>query len=121
MLILEKSEWIWFTLKVDDCDENSEGGNEVHHVGQVLSIERLFQRACFIAPSEQKVKETDNSSLKFGTTTGIDSGWRECFPDNILTNISGNEQGDSRANSVSLLEHLIKKNDNHASSDKLRD
>ena len=108
-------------MEIDDCDEDGESGDEIHHVWKVLSIKRFFESTRFIAPSEEEMEQTDDCAFEFRSTAGVDGRWGECFPDDILADIGCDEEGDSRSNAVSLLEHLIEEDDDHAGSDELQD
>ena len=108
-------------MEIDDGDKHGEGGDKIHHVGKILSIERFFQSPSLVAPGEQEMEKTDDGSLKFWSPSSVYSRWRESFPDDVLTDIGRNEQGYTRSDPVSLLKHLIKENDNHAGSNQLKD
>ena len=67
------------------------------------------------------MEERDKSTLKLGPTASVDGGGGEGLPDDRLANIGGNEEGDTRAEAISLLEELIKENDDERGDDKLED
>ncbi len=50
------------------------------------------------------MKESNDSSFKLSPSAGVDGGWTERLPDDRLTDIGGDEQGDPRAKTVALLE-----------------
>merc|ERR1719323_1635359 len=100
-------------------DENC--GKEIHQVGQVLSVESLSQGSNFVLSCCQKMEEGNHCSLKLGSTSSVDSSWRECLPDNGLTNVCGNEEGNTRSKTISLLEQFIQKQNNEASNKQLDD
>jgi len=72
-------------------------------------------------PGEEEVEESDDGTLEFGTTTNVDGGWGEGLPDDGLTYIGGNEQVDTGAKAIALLEELIEEDDDESSDDKLDD
>lgn len=39
--------------------------------------------------------------------TRVDSGWAECFPDDGFTDVSGDEQRDTRSETVTFLEKFV--------------
>lgn len=43
------------------------------------------------------------------TSASVDSGGTECFPHDGLTDVSGNEKGDSRAQAIPFLQKFIQK------------
>lgn len=107
------------TLEIDDCGEDNESCEKVGDVGKVLSVESLLQRAWLVAPGKEKVEESNNSSLKLGSSSSVDCSWAECSPDDVLTDVGSNEKLNTGTQSVALLEKLIEKNDNKTSNDKL--
>lgn len=67
------------------------------------------------------MEESNDGTLKFGTTTGVDCGGGEGLPDNRLADVGGNEEGDATSKTVTLLEQFVEKNDNETSDDQLDD
>ena len=108
-------------MQVDNNSKNCDSGNEVHDVWQPLAPECLLQSAAFVVPCQKEVEERDKSTLKLWATTSVDGGRGEGLPDDRLANVSGNEEGDTRAETISLLKELIKENDNERSDDELED
>lgn len=106
-------------LQVDDSGEDEESGQEVHDVGQVLTVESLVQSALLVGPGEEKVEESDDSTLELGATTGVDGRGGEGLPHNGLANVGSDEQRDTAAETVALLEELVKQNNNETSNDEL--
>lgn len=51
-------------LKVYHYSKDKYCGDEVHEVGQVLSVEGLSQSTHFVCPSGQQVEECDDRSLE---------------------------------------------------------
>lgn len=49
---------------------------------------------------------------RFRTSASVHSGGAEGLPDNCLTDVGGNEEGDTRAKTVALLEELIQQQNN---------
>lgn len=109
------------TLEVDDGGEDSESGQQVHDVGEVLSVESLLEGTLLVGPGHQEVEEGDDGTLELGTTTSVDGGRRESLPHDRLANVGGNEQRNTTAETVSLLQELIEQDDNHTGNDKLED
>ncbi|GMF70953.1 unnamed protein product [Aspergillus oryzae] len=107
------------TLEVDDGGEYEESSQQVHDVREVLAIESLAQSTLLVGPGQQKMEQSDDSTLELGTTASVDGSGRESLPDDRLANVGGNEQRDTASKTVSLLEQLIQKNDNKTSNNQL--
>jgi hypothetical protein len=108
-------------LQVDDGGKDHNSGNEVHDVWQPLAPEGLLQRAAFVVPGQKEMEERNKSALELGATASVDGGGGEGLPDNRLTNVGGYEEGNTRAETVSLLEEFIEENDDERGDDKLED
>lgn len=78
-----------------------------------------MESLALVAPGEQEVEESDDSTLELGTTASVDGGGGEGLPNDALTNVGSNEEGDTRAETVALLEKLVEENDNEAGDNKL--
>ena len=61
-------------LEVDDNSEDSDGGDQVHDVGETLAPEGLTKSAALVVPGEEEMEEGDDGTLELGTTTGVDGG-----------------------------------------------
>jgi hypothetical protein len=108
-------------LQVDDSGEDEEGSQKVHDVGEVLAVEGLVQSTLLVGPGEEQVEQGDNGTLELGTTASVDSGRGESLPDDRLANVGGNEQRDTAAQTVTLLQELIEQNDDETSDNQLDD
>lgn len=106
-------------LQVDDSGEDQEGGQQVHHVGQVLAVEGLVQSALLVGPGQEEVEQGDDGTLELRATTGVNGGGGESLPDDGLADVGGNEEGDTTAETVAFLEELIQQNDNQTSNNQL--
>ena len=51
-------------LEVDDHNEDEDGGEEVHEVGQVLAVERLLERRNLVGPLDELVEQVDDGPLE---------------------------------------------------------
>ncbi len=109
------------TLEVDDGSKDNEGGQEVHDVGEILSIKSFLESALLVWPGKEQVEERNDSTFELGSTSGVDGGWGERLPDNGLADIGSDEERDTRSKTISLLEELIKENDDQASNNQLED
>ncbi|KAI3482411.1 hypothetical protein L1887_54967 [Cichorium endivia] len=106
-------------LEVDDHEEDEEGGEEVHDVGQTVTVECLLERAGLVVPGEEEVEEGDEGALELGATAGVDGGGREGLPDDGLADVGGDEERDTGAETVALLEELVEKDDDETGDNEL--
>lgn len=61
----------------------------------------------------------DDGTLELRTSASVDGGRRESLPDDRLANVGGNEERDTTAETVALLEELIKEDNNQSGGKKL--
>jgi hypothetical protein len=108
-------------LQVDDSGEDEECGQEVHDVGQVLAVEGLVESTLLVGPGQEKVEESDDGTLELGATAGVDGRGGEGLPDDRLADVGSNEQRNTAAETVALLEELVKQNNNKTSNNELDD
>lgn len=54
------------------------------------------------------------------TSASVDSGGAKCLPDDCLTDVGGNEERDTRAQTIALLEQLIQQQDNQTCNKQLQ-
>lgn len=106
-------------LKIDNSGKNDEGSNKVHDVREVLTVESFIESTLLIGPGEQEVEEGNDSSFELGSTTSVDGGRREGFPDDGLANVGGNEERDTASKTVTLLQELVKENNDKSGNNKL--
>lgn len=67
------------------------------------------------------MEESDNGTLVLGATAGVDRGGGESLPHDGLADVGGNEERDTAAKTIALLEELIEENDDHTSKNQLKD
>jgi hypothetical protein len=67
------------------------------------------------------VDESNERTLELRSTTSVDGGGGEGLPHDGLADVGGDEQRDTAAETVALLEELIKENDNQAGDHELDD
>lgn len=108
-------------LEVDDQGEDEHCGEEVHNVGQSLSVKRLLERSGLVVPGEEEVEEGNDSALKLWASTGVDSVGGEGLPDDVLANVGSDEQGNTRSQAVALGEELVEEDDDERGGDELED
>jgi len=107
------------TLEVDDGAEDGNGSDQVHDVGQVLAVEGLLEGKLLVGPGDQKVDKGNDGTLELRTSAGVDGGRRESLPDDRLADVGGDEEGDTTAETVALLEELIEEDNNQSGGEKL--
>eukprot|EP00959_Pyramimonas_sp_CCMP1952_P176243 3682721-Pyramimonas_sp.AAC.2 len=107
-------------LEVDHDEEDEDGGQEVGHVRKVLSVERLLQRADLVSAANQQMEQSDDGTLQLSATAGVDGRGAERLPDDVLADVGGDEQGDAAAQTVSLLQQLVKADHDDAREEQLR-
>lgn len=67
------------------------------------------------------MKQSDNSTLEFRSAAGVNGSGGERLPDDALANVGGDEERDTRPQTVTLLEELIEKDDNETGNNELED
>lgn len=109
------------SLEVDDDEEDKSGSQQIGDVWQVLSVEGLLESADLVVSGDQEVDQGDESSLELGSSSSVDGGWAESLPDDAFADVGGDEQRDSRSQSVSLLEHFVEDHDEQSGEEELDD
>ena len=84
-----------------------------------LVPESLMECIGFLALGEEEVEERDDSTLKLGAAAGVNGRRRERLPNNRLTDVRRDEQGNARAKTVALLEQFVEENDDKRCGDQL--
>ena len=75
------------SLKVDHDKEHKSGSHEIRDVGKILTIECFLESSNLVRSRDEKMKKSDDRALELGSSSGVDRGGRERFPDNCLTNV----------------------------------
>lgn len=109
------------TLEIDNNGENDYGGDQVHDVGETVAPEGLTEGTPLVVPGEEEMEEGDDGAFELGTTSGVDGGGGERFPDDGLADVGRDEEGDTGSETVPLLKELVEENDDEGSGDKLDD
>jgi hypothetical protein len=108
-------------LEVDHDGKDRDGREEVHNVGESLPVEGLFEGAGLVVPGEEEVEEGDDGSLELRAATGVDRVGGEGLPDDRLADVGGDEEGDTRAETIALGEELVEEHDDERGGDELED
>ena len=90
-------------MEVYNHCKDKDGSHEVGEVRQVLAVEGLSQATDLVTPGSQEMEQGDDGSLELCTTACVDGGRGEALPDDGLTNVGGNEEGDAGAKPVAFL------------------
>jgi hypothetical protein len=61
------------TLQVDDGGEDDDGRDEVHNVRETFPPKRFMECTSRIAPNEDEIEQSKDSTLEFGSTSNVDS------------------------------------------------
>ena len=81
-------------LEVDDNDSYDHGGDQVAQVWSVLTVEGL-SHSVPRSLLDQEVEGSDDSSFELGALVGSDGHGREALPQDELTDVGGDEEGDT--------------------------
>lgn len=108
-------------LEINDNDEDEDGGHEVGDVGEVLAIEGLLEGANLVVSGDQKVEQSNDSSFEFRSTSSVNSGRAESLPDDGFANVGGDEERNTRAETISLLQEFVQNQDDDTSNKQLDD
>jgi len=65
------------------------------------------------------VEESNDSSFEFSSLLSSDGDWRETSPEDVFTDVCGDEKWDTASKTITLLKELVKKDNNHTSSEEL--
>ncbi len=64
--------------------------------------------------------ERDHGSLVLAASAVVDGGGAKRLPDDGLANVGGDEERDSRAQSVAVLQQLVQQQHNHTRKEELQ-
>lgn len=78
-----------------NCSEDNEGSEKIHDVRKVLAIEGFSQCPLLIRPCQKKMKQCNDSALKFRSTSRVDGSRGESFPDDRFADIGSDEERNS--------------------------
>lgn len=108
-------------MEVDDDGKDQDCCQQVHQIGQVLTVEGFTQCADLIVACGQEVEQGDDSTFEFGASTGVDRRGTERFPDDGLADVRGDEQRDTGTETVALLQQFIEQENDQTSHEQLND
>ena len=108
-------------LEEDHDEEDEDRGEKVGDVGQIGAVEGFLEGFEFVLSSDHEMEEGNQGALELRPASRVNGRGREGFPDNALADIGRDEEGDSRAKSISFLQELVQDDDHHARHEQLRD
>ena len=108
-------------LKVDDDEENEDGGHQVGDVRQIGAVEGFLERANLVRTREEQVEEGDDRAFKLSASARVHRRRRESLPDDAFALVRGDEERNTGAKTVALLQKLIQADDDDARKEELND
>lgn len=135
---VEQLDWVWLSLALnsvaldskinsesleeDDDEEYEDSGEKIDKVWQLRSVEWVLDSLEFVRSKEDGVQESNDRSLVLLSVRGGLGDGGEWLPDNGLTDVDGNEEGDTRvSDTVSLLEEFVQEDDDDSGKGQLDD
>ena len=67
------------------------------------------------------MEQSDDRTLELGTTASVDGRGRECLPNDRLANVGRDEERDTTSKAITLLEKLVKEDNNQTGNNQLDD
>ena len=95
-------------LEIDDNQDDNHSCNQIADVWRVLSVEGLLECIEWVLLGQEEVEQGDNGALKLSTLLCSDRNGREALPEDDLTDVGSDEEGDSGAETIAFLEELVK-------------
>jgi len=108
-------------LSINDDEEDEESGQEVVKIGRTSSVEGLVKGVELILLGGDEMEQSDNGTFELGAGFGFNGDGTESSPENVFADIGGDEEGDTRAQTVAFLHHFIEENDDNTGEDELED
>jgi hypothetical protein len=104
-------------LEVDDDGKGDDGRDQVHNIGETIPPERLVESMSLVVLGEEEVEEHNNGAFEFRAAASVDGCKRESLPDDGFADVGSNEEGDTRAQAIAILQQLIEEDNNEGSDD----
>lgn len=108
-------------MEIDDDQEDQDRGQKTVEVGKLRSVEGLLKRGDLVGSGDEQVEKSNNGSLVLSSGLGSGGDGAEGFPDDGFTDVGGDEEGNPRADTVPLFQHLVKHHDDDAGEGELED
>lgn len=106
-------------LEPNDNKHDDDGGCQVSKVRSILSLECLIDAVHRVRLRHNEMESGNDSALKFSTLVSADSHRREALPHDGLANVGSDEERNTRAETISLLQKLIEHQYHETSEEKL--
>lgn len=108
-------------LEVYDYGKDEDGSQQVHQVGQILAVKGFAKSANLVLSGGQQMEQGNNGAFEFSASASVDCRRAERFPYDRFANVGGDKEWDTRAETVTFLEELVKQQDNQAGDKQLDD
>lgn len=108
-------------LQVHQHQEHEECPEQLRQVEAVLASEGLHDRLPYRVLCEQEVDQRDEGALELHPELRGHRHWAEGEPEDRLGGVGDDEQGNSRAESISFAEEIVKQDDDDSCAHQLRD
>ena len=102
----------------DDC-KDEDCGQQIHQIGQVLTVESFTESSNLVLTSGQKVEQSDDGTFEFCASAGVDCRRAEGLPHDRFANVGGDKQRNTRAETVTLLEQFVEQQDDQTGNKQL--
>jgi hypothetical protein len=106
-------------LEPNDNEHDDNGGGQVTEVGGVLTLEGLIDTVHRVRLGHDEMEGGDDGALELSALVRTDGHGRETLPHDCLANVGGNEERNTGAEAITLLEELIEHEYHEASEEKL--
>lgn len=108
-------------LEVNDNQSDDEGSDQVAEVWSILSVEGLLQSVKLVWLGQQEVEQGNDAAFEFSSLVSSNGDWGERFPEDQFADVSGNEEGDTGSETISLLQKFVKHEHHESGKEELDD
>ena len=108
-------------MEEDNNEENKDSCKDMVNIRKSSSLESILKGHYFVGVFDQRMEEVNNCPFILVVLPNPHRNRTKALPEESLTDISCNKQRDPTSNTVAILEHLIKHDDNNSSKTKLKD
>lgn len=108
-------------LEEDDSEEDENGGEHVGEVWKVGPEHGFLDSPELVLPGDKEVEEGDDGTLVLVTTAVPEGLEGEEPPHDLLADVGGDEERDTAADTVAVLEEFIEKDDNNSGNHELEE
>ena len=108
-------------MEEDNNEENKDSCKDMVNIRKTSSLESILKGHYFVGVFDQRVEEVDNRTFILIVLPDPHCNWTKALPKERLADIRRNKQRDTTANTITVLEHLIKHDDDNPSKTQLED